>query len=135
MRQLFGEEGHLQGRHAAEVVDQHRHAVVTRFCLQRLDEGVDEGFAVVGVDDAGPWLAVDAEAQLDLAALDAVLLLFAAARQVADFHRQPEAPDAVAGLLGYRSHLAEGFTLLGGVACNLMHQRRAGDAARLLVIR
>ncbi len=63
-----------------------------------------------------------------------MVLLFADARQVAGLHRQPEAPDAVAGLLGYRPHLAEGFTLLGGVARNLMHQRRTGDAARLLVI-
>ena len=133
MGQLFGQQRHLQRRNAAEVVDQHRHAIVAHRRVQRFDQRIDQRFTVVCLKGTRARLAVNAEAKLNVALLNAPLFAVAA-RQVAALHRQTEAVDVVAGLLSEVAHFAQGFALLCGVTGNFVHQRCAGDAARLFVI-
>ena len=62
-------------------------------------------------------------------------LFIVAARQVARLHRYAQAPEVIAGLLRNIPHLAQRFPLFRRIARNLVHQCRAGNTARLLVIR
>ena len=133
MRQLSGEQRHLQRRDAAEVVDENGKAALARLFAQRSDQRVDDGFTVMGVEGGRARFAVDAESQLGLARRNAAFVV--AARQVAGLHRHAEAVQVVAGLLRDVAHFAQAFALLGGVARDFMHQRRSGNAARLLVVR
>ncbi len=134
MRQLFGQQRHLQRRDAAEVIDEHGQPSFTGLRLQGLHQRLDNRPAVLRINHRSPWLTVDPQSQLNMAFPDTPLFIVAA-RQIAGLHRNPQTPEVVAGLKGHVPHIAERFPLFGGMPGNFMHQRSSGNAARLLVIR
>ncbi|MNP15940.1 hypothetical protein D3C76_1083150 [compost metagenome] len=104
MRQLFGQQCHLQRRDAAEVIDQHGQPPNTCLRKQGFHQRIDNRPAVLRLDHRGPGLTVDPKPQLNMAFPDTPLFIVAA-RQVAGLHRYAQAPEVVAGLTSHVPHL------------------------------
>ncbi len=133
--QFPSDDSHFSNGHAAQIINHHRQTAGFRQCRhQFIDHQSHHLRTVLGIDNRGAWLAVNAHAQFGMARMMArcgVGFL----RQMATGNGDAQAEGVTCCILRFTQDGSEVVATFSEIACHFMNQDSARNPARMLVIR